>query len=363
MPIASINPATGQTLQTFDELRPAEVEAKLQLAVTAFREHRVSSFAERGQRMRRAAEILESESDRWGRLMALEMGKTKQSAIAEAKKCAWVCRYYADHAEKYLADELLEQTPILAGLGMPEHAERDFGNAALGWRRVARENQPAHGREFRHAEDVRPHAAPRQAAAPLPVVPATAVPWTPAQPGQPTAGAPGAPPAAPVGTQTFTETQPIAPEKGGGSITYSGETPAKLDLERRRLEIQKDVDARFGDIPESKDLSHAYLVRSLANDLINQYTPEERAGYLGYVTPFLRGIFSSNDPRYAHFLDLNARLQQETGGEKSLAPSGNERTPAEYDAWVKVAKDSSYVEFAKDVPEGKQLIDDALAVK
>jgi len=108
MPIASINPATGQTLQTFDELRPAEVEAKLQLAVTAFREHRVSSFAERGQRMRRAAEILESESDRWGRLMALEMGKTKQSAIAEAKKCAWVCRYYADHAEKYLADELLE---------------------------------------------------------------------------------------------------------------------------------------------------------------------------------------------------------------------------------------------------------------
>ena len=108
MPIASINPATGQTLQTFDELRPAELEAKLQLAVTAFREHRVSSFAERAQRMRRAAEILESESDRWGRLMTLEMGKTKQSAIAEAKKCGWVCRYYADHAEKYLADEPLE---------------------------------------------------------------------------------------------------------------------------------------------------------------------------------------------------------------------------------------------------------------
>jgi succinate-semialdehyde dehydrogenase/glutarate-semialdehyde dehydrogenase len=108
MPIASVNPATGQTLQKFDELRPAEVEAKLQLALTAFREHRRSSFAERAKNMLRAAEILDSEAERWARLMVLEMGKTKQSAVAEAKKCAWVCRYYADHAEKYLADEPLE---------------------------------------------------------------------------------------------------------------------------------------------------------------------------------------------------------------------------------------------------------------
>jgi len=105
MPIATINPATGQTLQTFDELRPAEVESRLQLAVAAFREHRRTSFADRAQKMRRAAEILEAEAERWGRLMALEMGKTKQSAISEAKKCAWVCRHYAEHAEEYLADE------------------------------------------------------------------------------------------------------------------------------------------------------------------------------------------------------------------------------------------------------------------
>src|SRR5712664_925554 len=98
MPIASVNPATGQTLQMFDEIRPAEVEAKLQLALTAFREHRRSSFADRAKNMRRAGEILDSEADRLARLMVLEMGKTKQSAVAEAKKCAWVCRYYADHA-------------------------------------------------------------------------------------------------------------------------------------------------------------------------------------------------------------------------------------------------------------------------
>lgn len=108
MPIATVNPATGQTLKTFDELRPAEVESKLQLAVNTFREHRRTSFAERAAKMRKAAEILDSESEQWGRLMTLEMGKTKQSAIAEAKKCALGCRYYADHAEKYLADEPLE---------------------------------------------------------------------------------------------------------------------------------------------------------------------------------------------------------------------------------------------------------------
>ena len=108
MPIATVNPATGQTLKTFDELRPAEVESKLQLAVSTFRDHRQTRFAERAAKMRKAAEILESESEKWGRLMTLEMGKTKQSAIAEAKKCALGCRYYADHAEKYLADEPLE---------------------------------------------------------------------------------------------------------------------------------------------------------------------------------------------------------------------------------------------------------------
>src|SRR5260370_39729703 len=108
MQIANVTPATGQTLKTFDELRPAEVESKLQLAVSTFREHHKTRFADRAAKMRKAAEILESESEKWGRLMTLEMGKTKQSAIAEAKKCALGCRYYADHAEKYLADEPLE---------------------------------------------------------------------------------------------------------------------------------------------------------------------------------------------------------------------------------------------------------------
>jgi succinate-semialdehyde dehydrogenase/glutarate-semialdehyde dehydrogenase len=55
--------------------------------------------------MRRAADLLENEKGRWGELMTLEMGKTIGAAVAEAEKCAWVCRYYADHAERFLADE------------------------------------------------------------------------------------------------------------------------------------------------------------------------------------------------------------------------------------------------------------------
>src|SRR5262249_57692096 len=92
-------------LQALDGPGAAGGERRLQLAAAVFREHRRTSFADRAQKMRRAAEILEAEAERWGRLMALEMGKTKQSAISEAKKCAWVCRHYAEHAEEYLADE------------------------------------------------------------------------------------------------------------------------------------------------------------------------------------------------------------------------------------------------------------------
>jgi succinate-semialdehyde dehydrogenase / glutarate-semialdehyde dehydrogenase len=105
MGIATINPATGETLRSFEALSAAELDAKIQRAADAFRANRRTSFADRASRMKRAAEILESEKDRFARTMTLEMGKTLKSAGDEVAKCAWACRYYAENAEGFLADE------------------------------------------------------------------------------------------------------------------------------------------------------------------------------------------------------------------------------------------------------------------
>jgi succinate-semialdehyde dehydrogenase/glutarate-semialdehyde dehydrogenase len=110
MAIATINPATGEVIKTFEPLTEAQIEAKLQRATDAFREHRKTSFADRAAKMRRAADILEKEKDECAHLMTLEMGKPLKAAVAEAQKCAVGCRYYADHAEKFLADEVAETT-------------------------------------------------------------------------------------------------------------------------------------------------------------------------------------------------------------------------------------------------------------
>lgn len=108
MAIATINPATGETIKIFEALTDAQVDQKIQKATETFRTFRKLSFAERGKMMNRAGEILESEKEVLAKLMTLEMGKTYRSAIDEAVKCAWVCRYYAEHAEKFLADEVVE---------------------------------------------------------------------------------------------------------------------------------------------------------------------------------------------------------------------------------------------------------------
>ena len=108
MAIASTNPATGEVLKTFEPLTPAQIEAKIQLAATAFQKHRRTSFAERAACMLRAADLLEREKDDCARLMTLEMGKPLKAAMAEALKCATGCRYYAQNAEAFLADEVVE---------------------------------------------------------------------------------------------------------------------------------------------------------------------------------------------------------------------------------------------------------------
>ncbi len=110
--IASVNPATGVTVRTFEPLTAAQIEDKLARADEAYRQYRATSFAERARWLLAAAGILESERDRLGRIMTLEMGKPIGSARAEAAKCALACRYYVEHGERLLADE-----PVDAGGG------------------------------------------------------------------------------------------------------------------------------------------------------------------------------------------------------------------------------------------------------
>ena len=108
MAIATINPATGEVVKKFEPLSDSEVEAKVRRAAETFSRYRTVPFSERARRMTKAAEILETEKDALGRVMTLEMGKPLKSAVAEAAKCATACRYYAENAERFLADELVE---------------------------------------------------------------------------------------------------------------------------------------------------------------------------------------------------------------------------------------------------------------
>jgi len=108
MAIATINPATGEVVRTFQPLSEAEIEKKLQMAVKVFKAEGKTPFAVRAQRMLKAAEILERDKDKFAHLMTLEMGKTYKSAVAEAVKCTTACRYYAENTERILADEVVE---------------------------------------------------------------------------------------------------------------------------------------------------------------------------------------------------------------------------------------------------------------
>ncbi len=108
MAIGGINPSTGQFLKKFEPLTEAQIEQKLARAANAFSRYRKTSFAERAKWFIKIAEILESEKETFARLMTTEMGKTYRSAVEEALKCAWVSRYYAENAPRFLADEVVE---------------------------------------------------------------------------------------------------------------------------------------------------------------------------------------------------------------------------------------------------------------
>ncbi len=103
--IRTLNPATGELIRTFEAHTDAEIESKLQQAVKTFREWRRVPFAERSRMMRRACEVLTKEKDQLARTMTLEMGKPLGAAVQEVEKCARACDYYANNAERFLADE------------------------------------------------------------------------------------------------------------------------------------------------------------------------------------------------------------------------------------------------------------------
>lgn len=108
MAIATINPATGETLRTFEAMSESDVDARLERAIHAYARWRLTPVEQRSEIVAKAGEILERDKARFGALMTLEMGKPLQAAIEEAAKCAVGCRYYAEHAGSFVAPETID---------------------------------------------------------------------------------------------------------------------------------------------------------------------------------------------------------------------------------------------------------------
>ena len=116
MSFKSINPATGDVVAEFPANTKEEIDAALEASARAFKSWRLTPFKDRGELMARAAQILEDEVDLAGKLLTSEMGKTFVSARGEVMKCAGTMRYYADHAEEFLAEEIIASPASRSGV-------------------------------------------------------------------------------------------------------------------------------------------------------------------------------------------------------------------------------------------------------
>ncbi|MEU9676926.1 NADP-dependent succinic semialdehyde dehydrogenase [Streptomyces parvus] len=105
MPIATVNPANGELIRSFEALGEDETERRITAAAETFRQYRTTPFEQRAAWLNRAADLLDEDRDTIARTMTLEMGKPVTAARAEAAKCAKAMRWYADRAEGLLADE------------------------------------------------------------------------------------------------------------------------------------------------------------------------------------------------------------------------------------------------------------------
>ncbi|HEX3431246.1 MAG TPA: NAD-dependent succinate-semialdehyde dehydrogenase [Rhizomicrobium sp.] len=101
----SVNPFTGRVVARHDEMSREAVDSAIEAAHGAHLEWRDRSFAERARPMKQAAELLRNRAPEYARLMATEMGKPVRDGVAEAKKCAIGCDYYAEHAERFLSTQ------------------------------------------------------------------------------------------------------------------------------------------------------------------------------------------------------------------------------------------------------------------
>src|SRR5581483_2581655 len=108
MPFATINPATGVTEKEFEAHTAEEIEAKVAQAHATFLDYRTTTFDERARLVIAAAELMEGEVPDMARILTTEMGKTFAAAKGEVSKCAMGLRWFAEHAEALLADEVLE---------------------------------------------------------------------------------------------------------------------------------------------------------------------------------------------------------------------------------------------------------------
>ncbi|MFG2884089.1 NADP-dependent succinic semialdehyde dehydrogenase [Streptomyces sp. NPDC048297] len=112
MPIATVNPANGETLKTYEAMGEEELERRLQLAEATFRTYRTTTFAERARLLNKAADLLDEDLPEIARVMTTEMGKPVKQARAEAAKCAKAMRWYAERAEGLLADETPAESDV-----------------------------------------------------------------------------------------------------------------------------------------------------------------------------------------------------------------------------------------------------------
>jgi succinate-semialdehyde dehydrogenase/glutarate-semialdehyde dehydrogenase len=106
--IKSINPANGELIKEYDELSPEQVKDIIRKVHETFLNWQKTSFAQRAEKMKKAAQILRDNTEEYARLMTAEMGKTIKEGHAEANKCAWVCDYYADNAANFLQREMVQ---------------------------------------------------------------------------------------------------------------------------------------------------------------------------------------------------------------------------------------------------------------
>ncbi|HEY7976158.1 MAG TPA: aldehyde dehydrogenase family protein, partial [Ktedonobacterales bacterium] len=110
MSIESINPATGELIETFEPFSQQRIDAALDRAQETFRQWRTASYDERARLTREIARVMRAQKERLARVITLEMGKPIVEAEAEVEKCAWNCDFYAEEAQRFLANESAPST-------------------------------------------------------------------------------------------------------------------------------------------------------------------------------------------------------------------------------------------------------------